>query len=205
MILGAVLMGAIGVVDQVMAAGLRGGDLAALSYGGKVIALVAAVGAMAMGTAIMPLFSSQLARNDFDGVRRTLFESSRTSILATVPVMALVIVFSDLLVRLIFQHGAFGPGDTELVSSIQQLGALQIPFYALSILFARLLSSLRRNDVLCVAAGLSLALKVLLNLLLIPRLGVAGIALATSLIYAFSLSYLVIRSIMILSESSKLG
>ena len=203
MILGALLMSATGIVDQVMAARLHGGDLAALGYAGKVIALVAAVGAMAMGTALMPLFSGQLARNDVEGLRKTALESSRTLLFATTLAALAIILFSDLLIRLLFERGAFGESDRMLVSWIQQLGAIQIPFYALAILLARLLSSLKRNDVLCVAAGLSLVLKVVLNILLIPGLGVAGIALATSLMYAFTFSFLLVRTMGILRERTR--
>ena len=61
------------------------------------------------------------------------------------------------------------------------LDAVQVPFYVCNMLFVRFLSSARRNDVLMYVAAASLALDIVLNLVLMRVMGIAGIALATSL------------------------
>ena len=68
--------------------------------------------------------------------------------------------------------------------------AIQIPFYASTILLVRLVSALKRNDVLLKLSSINLALDVVLNLILMRFLGVAGIALSTSLFYIASFLYL---------------
>jgi O-antigen/teichoic acid export membrane protein len=57
-------------------------------------------------------------------------------------------------------------------------------------MYARVLSSLERNQVLLWGNLISLALKVIFNLLLIPILGVAGIAVATSMVIFVSCAFL---------------
>ncbi|HEV2215419.1 MAG TPA: lipid II flippase MurJ, partial [Terracidiphilus sp.] len=84
-------------------------------------------------------------------------------------------------VRLTFQHGAFGPRDTSAVSMVLIMYALQIPFFVGSRVFYRFLVAMRRTDLVFYCGLLNLGLDVILNLVLMRRFGVAGIALATSL------------------------
>jgi len=194
MVLGALMMSTCGVIDQAMAAALRPGDVAALNYGGKLVSLAATLGAMAVGTALLPLFSEQIARADWGGLRHGLASASKALALVTIPVTIVIMAFSEALIGVLFERGAFRGPDTALVAGIQFMGAIQIPFYALGILFARLLSALQMNSVLCAGAAVSLAIKVALNLAFIPVLGVAGIALSTSCMFAATLAYLAVFS-----------
>jgi putative peptidoglycan lipid II flippase len=52
----------------------------------------------------------------------------------------------------------------------------------------------RRNDVLMYGAVISLILDVILNLVLMRRWGVAGIAMSTSCVYAISCFYVILNS-----------
>ncbi|HEY2914912.1 MAG TPA: lipid II flippase MurJ, partial [Candidatus Angelobacter sp.] len=80
-------------------------------------------------------------------------------------------------------RGAFQASDTDLVSRVQMCYFIQIPFYMCGMLFVRFLSSIRRNDVLMYGSAISLVLDVSLNLVLMRKMGIAGIALSTSLVY----------------------
>jgi putative peptidoglycan lipid II flippase len=97
-----------------------------------------------------------------------------------------LIALSHPLIRLIFQRGAFTSVDTDLVSRVQMCYFIQIPFYMCGMLFVRFLSSIRRNDVLMYGSAISLALDVSLNLILMRKMGVAGIALSTSMVYVLA-------------------
>ena len=59
--------------------------------------------------------------------------------------------------------------------------ALQIPFFVCSRVFYRFLVAMRRTDLIFYCGLLNLGLDVVLNLMLMRWLGLAGIALATSL------------------------
>jgi len=89
-------------------------------------------------------------------------------------------------VRLLYQRGAFGAADTAVVARVQAMYALQVPFFAIGLLHVRLLTALKRNDLVMASAGLNLVLDIILNLVCMRFLGVAGIALSTSLFYVGS-------------------
>jgi putative peptidoglycan lipid II flippase len=92
-------------------------------------------------------------------------------------------------VRLLFERGAFTSVDTWHVSQVQALFILQVPFYFLGILMVRLISSLKKNQLLMKAAIINLISKIILNYLLMQKLGTAGIALSTTFVYIISLIY----------------
>lgn len=200
MVAGAFLAGGTLIVDQSMAAMLQPGSVAALNYANKTVGVVLALGAAALGTAVLPYFSKMIAANDWSGCRHTLKRYSLLVLVATVPFTACLIIFAKPLVRLLFQRGAFTAADTDLVSWIQVCYAIQIPFYIWVTLFVRFLSSVRRNDVLMYGAAISLLLDIVFNVVFMRILGIAGIALSSSLVYACLSLLLVAWTAMLLAR-----
>lgn len=191
--MGSVLMGGTLLVDQTMAAWLEPGSVAALNYGSRVTLVLVGVGTMALGTAALPYFSRMVAQRDWGGVRATFRTYTRLIIVTTVPLTLLLVLATQPVIRALFERGAFSARDTLLVSDVQAMFALQIPFYTWSILAVRLLSAMGANSVLMWGALLSLVLDVALNLLFSRYLGVAGIALATSCVYAVACGYFLLE------------
>ncbi|HZU31268.1 MAG TPA: lipid II flippase MurJ [Candidatus Angelobacter sp.] len=200
MMAGALLMGATPLVDQSMAAMLGAGSISALSYGSKITTGLLAIGATALGTATLPYFSRMAADSNWQGCRHTLKRYSLLVLSVTIPLTALLMIFSRPLVKLLFQRGAFTSGDTDIVSRVQMFFCLQIPFYVLAMLFVRFISSARRNDFLMYASGINLVVNIVMNLALMRIWGVAGIALSTSIVSVGSLLFLCACSLRLLSR-----
>ena len=169
------------LVDQSMAAMLPAGSVSALVYAGRFVSVALALLGSAVSSAAAPLFSEMVARNDWGACERSLRNWAWISAAVATLVAAGMIFGAHLLVRLTFQHGVFGPQDSSAVSSVLVMYALQIPFFVCSRVFYRFLLAMRRADLVLYCGLLNLALDVVLNLLLMRWLGVAGIALATSL------------------------
>jgi putative peptidoglycan lipid II flippase len=190
MVAGALLMSMTGVVDQGMAAMLDPGSVAALSYGTKIVTFVTGLGMMAIGTAVLPHFSQMTGAKDWQAIRHTVRTYSRLILLLCVPVTLLIVLLAEPLISVLFERGAFLRSDVRLVARILAFASLQIPFYLLGILFVRLISSLRKNTLLLWGAAISLPLDVVLNLAFMRWMGVAGIALSTSIVMMVSCGYL---------------
>jgi putative peptidoglycan lipid II flippase len=188
---GSFLIGSTTVVDKAMAAMLPAGSVAALSYANKVISGVMTIGAAALSTATFPYFSQMVSAGDWAGCRHTLKRYSALVLAVTVPFTLLLIVFSRPIVAILFQRGAFTAADTNVVSRVQICYLIQVPFYAVAMLFVKFLSAAKRNRVLMYGAAMSLVLDVGFNLILMKWLGVSGIALSTALVYAASFVYVV--------------
>jgi len=190
MLAGAALIGSTEVVGQIMAASLGSGSVSILSYGTKIPMLLLGVGSLAASTAVLPYFSEMVAAERWKEIRHTLLTYARLVAAVTIPLTVLLVWFSEPIVELVFQRGAFTDADTRQVAWVQALALLQIVPFALGILAVRLLSSLKANQILMWGSAISLVLTIILNYLLMQPLGIAGIALATSLMYAVSMCFL---------------
>lgn len=180
------------VVDQIMAAWLPAGSVSALNYGSKFATMGTGLAATALGTAALPYLSELVARHDVIGLRHTFRTYAKIILWTSIPLTLLAIVFSKQLVELLFQRGAFDASATKAVALVQRLFLLQIPFYILGILSVRLISSLSGNYLLGWIALFNFVSNLVGNLLLMPRLGVAGIALSTSIVYVCSTAICVV-------------
>lgn len=187
---GSFLMSSTVLVDQSMAAMLEPGSVAALGYSNKIPATLLGIGALALGTAILPYYSKMVASGDWKGIDHTL-KTYRWKILqVSVPLTVGFYFISEPVVRTLFERGAFTSADTILVSKVQAIYILQIPFYLLTTLIVRLVSSLRYNQLLMYGAMISLPLNIIMNYVLMEYFGLTGIAMSTVLVYAVSLLFL---------------
>jgi len=169
------------LVDQSMAAMLPAGSVSALVYGNRFVSVVISLLAGAISTALTPYFSRMIALKDWAGCRQTVRTWVRLAALVSVPIAALFIAASHLVVRVAFERGAFGPHDTAVVASVMAMYAIQIPFFVTSRVFYRFVIAMRRTDLALYCGVVNLSLDIVLNVVLMRWLGVAGIALATSL------------------------
>ena len=202
MLAGAVFIGSTEVVGQIMAASLESGSVSVLSYGTKVPMLLVGIGSMAASTAVLPYFSQMVASGRWHDIRQTLSTYSRLIAAVAIPLTILLIICSEPIVRLLFQRGAFTEAHTHHVAWVQSLALLQLTPFALGILAVRLISALQANHILMWSSAISLVLTIGLNHLFMQRLGVAGIALATSVMYLVSMGFLYVMVFRLLKARS---
>lgn len=192
MAMGALLMSGTALVDQGFAASLGSGRVSALSYGNKMVSFTVGIGALSLGTAVFPHYARMVAVRDWTGVRHTLRTYARLTLLLAIPGTAVLFFSSEPLIRLLFQRGAFSAADTHVVGQVQAYYLLQVPFYLVTTLMVRLLSSLGANHLLMIAAAINLFFNVLLDWLFMRWMGVAGIALSTACVYAISTTFVAV-------------
>lgn len=181
-VLGSSLVASAGLlVDQAMAASLRPGSVAGLAYANRFVNVMLTLLAGTIATAVVPSFSRLLAHGEWENCRTTVRHWTLICFAASAPLTLSLIVLSRWLVQLTLQHGAFHPSDTREVAHVMVLYALQIPFFVASRVDYRLIVALGRTDLVLWCGMINLVLDVVLNLALMRVLGLAGIALATSL------------------------
>jgi len=145
---------------------------------------------MAASTAVLPYFSEMVAARLWGEIRHTLFTYTRLIAAVTIPLTVVLVTLSEPIIELLFHRGAFTAAHTHQAAGVQSLAFLQIAPFALGILAVRLLSSLKANHILMWSSAISLVLSIVFNYFFMQLLGVAGIALATSLMYLVSMCFL---------------
>jgi putative peptidoglycan lipid II flippase len=186
MVAGTLVMGSNPVVDNVMAAALGAGSVAALGYGGKVNSLILGVGASSVAAAVLPHFSRLAARRDWAGLLRTTRTYAALLIGISIPLTIALVALSTPIARLLFERGAFTAADTAVVSRIQTFYFVATPIGFAGVLFVRLIIATNATQFLMWLSILNAIVNVTANLAFSRWLGVAGIALSTSLVSVLS-------------------
>lgn len=186
MLAGQALMSFTGVIDQFFAAHLGTGAIATLSYANRILALVLGMGAMAVSRSTLPVFSRAQAQG---GEQLHRVATHWVRLLFALGVVAMLISWwvAPWGVKLLFERGAFTAQDTALVTEVLRYGLTQLPFYFAGIVLVSLLSSQGKYREIAVIAGTNLFIKLAAMAILTPAMGINGIALSTSIMYASTL------------------
>ena len=192
------------MVDLYYAAATGPGNVSALNYGNKVVVMIVGLAGVAVTTAVLPHMSKAFSTRDFAGAKQIIHTYSSVILLVTIPVTILLIRLSPAIVTILFERNAFTRSDTLLVSAIQRAFLLQIPLHVLGMLFVSIVWALRANWVFLVINPICLLGKIVLNSILITTYGVAGIGLATSIIYGLSCLLLLLAITILMKRDADL-
>lgn len=205
LVIGSLMMSLTTITDQSMAMMLGRGAVSTLAYGNRVVSAAAGLAALAVGTAVLPYFSKMVAADDRAALRKSVGRFVVLLLAVTTPVAIALIVFAVPIVRLLFQRGHFTPADTLAVARVQQYLALEIPFYAAGIPLVRAISALRANHILTIGCAINLVTCIVLNYVFGRWIGVAGIALSTSAVYAVSFVFalVMLRRLLLRAEKKR--
>ncbi len=154
-----------------------------LYYAFVVFLLPYGVFVVSIATALAPELSERYANDDDLGYRAILSSGLRATAFVTVPALAGLAALTAPVVGLLYQRGAFGPEDTQLVAAVLAAYALGLPGYALQFVLVRAFYA-RQNSV--VPALLNAGLPVLFvgfAYAFSVAFGLAGVALGFSAAY----------------------
>lgn len=168
-------------VDKYFSAQMAIGSVAALNFANKLPAFAIGIFAIAIGNVVLPHFSS-LAVKSHSLALLELKKMTTIVFLAGAVIATVMFATSESLISFLFERNEFGSSDTQFVFPIQQMFVLQIPFYAVGVIFNKFLTSINKNNFLVISSLISLILNIVLNSVLINSMGVSGLALATSLV-----------------------
>lgn len=180
------------VVNTLIASHLQQGSVSWLYYALRLQQLPVGVLGASLGMVSMTKQAYAMAESDLGRFKETLESSLRLVIVATLPAVAWLVVLSQPLVALLFEHGRFGAGDTVQTAGALVMYSLGVPgaagvnvmvgaFYALDAPWLAVRASV-------VSVGVNLALNLLfVGPLAFLGLGHRGLALASSVAVTINL------------------
>lgn len=180
------------VVSTMLATLLPGGGVSYLYYADRLVQFPLGVIAIAAATAALPSFSRLAAEGDIAGLRDSLSFTLRLVFFITLPALVGLIVVREPLVRLLFQRGAFDHHATVMTAEALMYYAAGLWAFSGTRVVVNAYYAMGRVRLPAVLAMIAVAVNVLFSLLLMPRMGHAGLALATSLSSAIHLLFLLI-------------
>lgn len=169
---------------------LQPGAVAAIYYGERLYQFPLGLLGMAVATVIFPALSRHAARGQHDRLADDLTLGLRLVLFLGVPASAGLVLLSDPLARLLFEHGEFTAGDASRVA--RMIGCYGLGVWAYCALPVMVRGFYALGDLRTpVKAGLAaMIVNLLLNLALLWPLAEAGLALSTSVAALFQLTLL---------------
>lgn len=152
-----------------------------LYYADRLNQLPIGVIGVAMGTALLPALSRYHAQKEEEAAAQTLNQAIFTSLFFTLPAAVGLAIAASPILTALFEHGAFTAADTAQTARALMAYALGLPaFILVKVLVPGFFARGDTRTPVKIAA-ICLIVNLGLNLLLLPVLQHAGLALATSL------------------------
>jgi putative peptidoglycan lipid II flippase len=135
---------------------------------------------VAVATVLFPTLSRFAARGDHDGLRAAMATGVRQIGLLLIPSAAFMLVLATPIVRLVYQHGSFGPESTELVASALYWFSFSLPFAGINLLLIRTFFSLQKTWLPTLVSVGGLIVNLGVSLALYKPYGIPGLVVGTA-------------------------
>lgn len=168
------------VVDKTMATTLSAGSVGALYYADSILGLFYMLG-ISLGIGVFPSLSRLAAENDLTGTARAITLSLRVLIFILAPLTFLLIPFAAPTIGLILGRGKFDAAAIDLTAQALVMFAIGLLAVAALNVLQRAFFALSDSVTPFIVASFTLVLHIGLNLMLMPSMAHAGIALSASL------------------------
>jgi putative peptidoglycan lipid II flippase len=169
------------VIDLILASTLPEGSVSFLFYADRLNQLPIGVVGVAVGTAVLPMLSRQIANGRTNDATITLNRAMELGLLLAVPAAAAFIAMPDLLIATLFQRGAFGESQTAATAMALVAYSTGLPAYILVKVMGPAFFARKDTKTPVIIASICVLVNIILNLILMQFLFHAGLALATAL------------------------
>ncbi len=177
----ALFVSAAAVIDNIMASSLGEGSIGVYSLGNKVIIFVTGVIGAGVTSVVLPRFSALLSQGNIEGCRRDLAFFIYIGTAITIPAGLILFGLCDDVVRLIFKGEMMTIEDADEIGRVAIFGVIQLPFFVSHALLIKFANAKQKGRIVVITAAFGLLLNIVLNIFLMREIGVAGLALATTL------------------------
>lgn len=170
-----------GLVDKMIASGAISGAVSCLNYGHKLMNVFSGMISMAIGTSTYPTMVQYIAEKETDKLRELLTNIIGVLSFLIVPISFFCVIFSDELVTIAFQRGAFDAVATQVTSGVFAAYSSGMLVIGLSTIITNVFYSYGDTRITLRISILDILLNVVLNLWFCRMWDVVGLAAATSL------------------------
>jgi len=169
------------LVDRNLLSWLPAGAIATLRFAQYIYLLPFEIFTTGITRVVITYFSWDVAQGDVQALKQNLSLSIRLAAFFMLPATVGLTVLGVPIVRLLYERGQFTAGDTTATALVVGCFAAGLFFEAVKFIAGRVFLSRQDVRFLTLMSLPSLALTVFFDLLLIPVLGAAGVALSASL------------------------
>lgn len=164
--------------------------VSALNLAQRLMEVPIGVFAVAVATVVFPLISRYAALNDTANLAASYRKGMRLILLINIPAAVGLVILSEPIIRVIFQHGRFGSSDTSIMTPVLIANAVGLPFLSFASLALRAFYAQKDTIIPVRGALLSFVVNIGLSVALMFPFSTTGLAIASSLAAAVQAVYL---------------
>jgi putative peptidoglycan lipid II flippase len=168
------------MADQVLAAPLPDGNITAMRYAFKIVSVLTGILLVPLTTIVFSHMSRSAAKRDIKGVVRQTVKYIEMISMIVLPVTVISAALSRDIIRAVFMRGAFNEASLALTAPAFTGYIVGLLGYGLRDLINRAFNALQDTRTPLIISAGTVALNVILDLLVVNSMGIAGLALATS-------------------------
>jgi len=169
------------VADKALASFLRASSITAIDYATRIKNLIRIVLIQPIIVLSTVTFSRIAAANDIRGLKREISSFITHISYYTIPIGGALVILSVPLISIMFQRGNFGPDQSEHVGYALVFYSPWFAQFGIGMIARRAFYSIKETVTPVVLGIWAVIANVLLNVILMPSLGIGGLALATTL------------------------
>jgi putative peptidoglycan lipid II flippase len=173
-------MSEINIVVGTMLASATAGAVSWLYYADRLYQLPLGVVGIAVGQVLLPEIAHRIAGGDEAGGREVQNRALEFALALALPAALALVLLAEPIVRVLFERGAFGPGDTQAAARALTIFACGLPAFVVGRVFAPAFFAREDTTTPMVIGGIAVAVNVGIALSLLPVLGWIAVAIATT-------------------------
>jgi putative peptidoglycan lipid II flippase len=169
------------IADAVIASFLPIGSISALGFANRLMQLPLGIFGISVGTAVLPEYSRQFTEGSWSDISETLRFSIHFILYLLLPISVIMIVGSDVFIRLIFERGEFNELAVQMTRIAFIYYSLGLCVYGLNQVVIPLFYAAKDTKTPVKIAACMVGLNIALSVTLMQFMAHAGIALSTCL------------------------
>lgn len=181
------------IVDKALGSTLAEGSLSALSYSGSLNTLVISIFVMSLSTVLYPTLTTDVASGNMERYGKNLLQSLSGLSLLLVPISCITALCAQDIVTIVFARGSFDRTAVGLTAVALACYAPMYIFSGMREVLSRGFFALQDTKTPMINGAIGVGCNIVFSLLFVRYLGIAGIALGTT-VSAFVIAVLLLYS-----------
>ena len=168
------------LIDRTMASQIAVGGITALTYANRLNLFIKGIFITSVATVIYPMISKMAAKNNMNGMKKTVSGAVNSISLLVLPASVGAMVFAKPVVSLLFGRGAFDARAIEMTAGALFFYSIGLVAIGYREILSRAFYSLQDTKTPTINAVIGMVMNIILNLILSRIMRISGLALATS-------------------------
>lgn len=169
------------IIDRTLASSVSVGGISAMNYANKVDNIMENVIVLSLAAVMYPAFARYAAEKNYKALSDVGISTLNIVCAVMAPIAAGTMLFAYEIVDILFGHGAFDQTATVLTAEAMSFYSIGVVFVAWRAILTRIFYSLKKVHAVTINSCVAIAINIIFNLLLVKSMGIAGLALATSI------------------------